>query len=76
MTTEITPRGDHAIAQAGPLPDLRPQLRVERLLTDLGRVDWRKVLIDTRPTSTISSGRHERFSACVRTSLMPPSQNS
>lgn len=46
MTTEITQRGDHAVAQAGPLPDLRPQLRVERMLTDLGQMDWRKILID------------------------------
>jgi len=46
MTTEITLRGDHAVAQAGPLPDLRPQLRTERLLAELGPINWRKVLID------------------------------
>lgn len=45
MTTEITHRGDHAVAPGGVLPDLRPQLRVERLLTDLGPIHWGTVMI-------------------------------
>ena len=46
MTTDITLRGDHAVARVGALPDLRPQLQIERLLTDLGPINWRKVLLE------------------------------
>ena len=46
MTTDIALREDRAVAQAGALPDLRPQLQIERLLTDLGPIHWSKILFE------------------------------
>lgn len=58
MTTEITHRGDHAVAQIGELPDLRPQLTVERRLTELGEVHWGKVMIPKHdPADLVRSPR-------------------
>ncbi|TXN71708.1 hypothetical protein [Methylobacterium sp. WL8] len=46
MSTELTHRGEHATARTGDLPDLRPHLQIERLLTDLGPVHWGKLIIE------------------------------